>query len=72
MSRADSRPSLPAMQVPVMLLWGDADGIATRAHQDEMLAGLPNARLEIIAGGGHLATLEQPEAVNAALLNWLS
>lgn len=72
MSRADSRPSLPAMQVPAMLLWGDADGIATRAHQDEMLAGLPNARLEIIPGGGHLATLEQPEAVNAALFNWLS
>ena len=71
MSRADSRSSLPAMQVPVMLLWGDADGIATRAHQDEMLAGLPNARLEIIPGGGHLATLEQPDAVNAALLNWL-
>ena len=70
MSRADSRPSLPDMQVPVLLLWGDADGITTREHQDEMLAGLPNARIEVIAGGGHLATLEQPEVVNAVLLNW--
>lgn len=71
MTRADSRPDLPGMDVPVMLLWGDADGIATPAHQQEMLDGLPDARLQVIAGGGHLATLEQPDAVNAALLGWL-
>lgn len=71
MTRADSRPSLPDMHVPVLLLWGDADGITTRAHQDEMLAGLPDARIEVIAGGGHLATLEQPEAVSEILVDWL-
>lgn len=70
MGRPDSRPTLPAIRVPTMILWGDADGIATRAHQDEMLA-IPGAELVVLPGAGHLATLEQPAAVNAALEHWL-
>ena len=72
MTRADSRPSLGAIRVPTLLLWGDADGITTRAHQDEMLAAIPGAALEILPGAGHLSTLEQPEAVTAALTRWLA
>lgn len=71
MSRADSRPSLTDINVPTLLLWGDADGITTRAHQDEILAGIPDSRLEVFAGAGHLLTLEQPEAVTATLQRWL-
>jgi pimeloyl-ACP methyl ester carboxylesterase len=72
MTRADSRPSLGAIRVPTLILWGDADGIATRAHQDEMLAAIPGATLEVLPGAGHLATLEQPDAVTAALARWLA
>jgi pimeloyl-ACP methyl ester carboxylesterase len=72
MSRVDSRPSLGAIAVPTLLLWGDADGITTRSHQDEMLSGIPGATLDVLPGAGHLSTLEQPEAVNAALERWLS
>ena len=71
MARIDSRPSLAAIAVPTLILWGDADGIATRAHQDELLAGIPGARLAVLEGVGHLATLEAPDRVNAALGDWL-
>lgn len=71
MSRADSRPSLAAIRVPTLLLWGDADGITTRAHQAELLQGIRPAHLEVIAGAGHLLTLEEPEQTTAALARWL-
>ena len=32
---------------------------------------VPNARLEIIDGAGHLPTLEQPERTNKALRQWM-
>jgi pimeloyl-ACP methyl ester carboxylesterase len=67
MARIDSRPSLAAIAVPTLLLWGDADGITTRAHQDEMLAAIPDARLQVLPGTGHLMTLEAPEETASAL-----
>ena len=33
---------------------------------------MPNAHLEIIEHAGHIVTLEQPAAVNAALFAWLT
>lgn len=71
MGRADSRPSLAAIRVPTLLLWGDTDGITTRAHQDELRQGIPGAHLDVIAGAGHLLTLEEPEQTTAALARWL-
>jgi len=32
---------------------------------------IPYARLEVIEGAGHLAPLEQPEAVTMALRGWI-
>lgn len=71
MTRLDSRPSLGAIRVPTLILWGDADGIATRAHQDEMREAIPGAALCVLRGAGHLSTLEQPEGVTATLARWL-
>jgi pimeloyl-ACP methyl ester carboxylesterase len=38
----------------------------------EIAAGVPDARLEIIPDCGHLSTMERPEAVNRALRAWLT
>ncbi len=67
MSRIDSRPSLPAIAIPTLLIRGDEDAIASQAHQDEMLALIPGARLETIAHSGHLATIEQSDATAQAI-----
>jgi pimeloyl-ACP methyl ester carboxylesterase len=37
-----------------------------------MISLLPNGRIHIIENAGHISTLEQPEQVNAALLEFLS
>ena len=37
------------------------------SYAEALAAGIPGARLQIIPGAGHIANLEAPEAVNAAL-----
>jgi pimeloyl-ACP methyl ester carboxylesterase len=71
MSRPDSRPSLAAIECPTLILFARQDGIVTLAHQEEIRAAIPGARLEIVEDCGHLMTLEQPEKVNTLLAGWL-
>jgi pimeloyl-ACP methyl ester carboxylesterase len=71
MGRADSRPGLWAIACPTLLVMGRQDAIVTDAHQDELAAAIPGARLEIIEDCGHLSSLERPEAVNGLLRRFL-
>lgn len=71
MGRIDSRPGLPAIARPTLLLRGAEDGVTTQTHQAEMLAGLPNASLETLPDAGHMLTLERPRTLNARLAAWL-
>jgi 3-oxoadipate enol-lactonase len=41
-------------------------------HSRVLVEGLPNAKLKIIPGAGHMANLEQPKLFNAALLDFLA
>ncbi|MDR3513018.1 MAG: alpha/beta fold hydrolase [Caulobacteraceae bacterium] len=72
MSRPDARPGLSAIARPTLLVMGRQDGIVTQAHQDEILAAIPGARLEVVEDCGHLSTLERPQAVNALLAGFLA
>jgi pimeloyl-ACP methyl ester carboxylesterase len=72
MSRTDSRPGLGAIACPVLLVFGRADGITTIEHQNEMLAAIPDSRLEIIEDSGHMIPLERPERTNAILQGFLN
>jgi pimeloyl-ACP methyl ester carboxylesterase len=72
MGRIDSRPSLEDIGCPTLLLRGEADAIATQAHQDEMLSLIPGARLTSVPDAGHLLSLERPEAVTGILRDWLA
>jgi pimeloyl-ACP methyl ester carboxylesterase len=69
MGRMDSRPSLPAIAAPTLALVGEEDEITPPEHAIEIAKAVPGARLVRIPGSGHLSTLEQPEAVNAALVD---
>lgn len=71
MARIDSRPRLHEIAVPTLLVWGDGDGITSRAQQDEMLAAIPGARLAVVPGAGHLATIEAPDVVVPLLTGFL-
>lgn len=71
MARQDSRPSLSAITCPTVIVVGAEDKLTPVGVAQEMADSIAHARLEIIAGCGHLSTLEQPEAVNLALERWL-
>ncbi len=75
MARVDSRPSLPAVACPTLVLCGEADKLTPPEHSQEFVAtgtGIPGARLHTVPGAGHMLTMEQPEAVNRLLLDWLA
>ncbi|QUM72930.1 alpha/beta fold hydrolase [Sphingopyxis granuli] len=63
MARIDSRPRLGEIAMPTLLVWGEKDGITSRAHHQEIADAIPGARLAVVPGAGHLTTLEAPEVV---------
>jgi pimeloyl-ACP methyl ester carboxylesterase len=71
MGRADSLPLLPQIRCPTLVLCGREDALTPLERHEEIAAAVPNARLEVIDECGHLSTLEQPDAVSAALARWL-
>jgi pimeloyl-ACP methyl ester carboxylesterase len=72
MSRADSRPRLAAIRCPTVVLCGADDAIMPREIHAELAAGIPGATLVAVPECGHLAPLERPEAVAAALAELLA
>lgn len=70
--RADSRPDLPATRIPTLVLVGDRDPLTPPIRAREIASALPGAHLVIIPDCGHASTLEQPQAVSAALEEWLT
>jgi pimeloyl-ACP methyl ester carboxylesterase len=69
--RPDSRPDLAAVACPTLIVVGDGDQLTPPALAQEMAAGIRGARLVVIPDSGHLSTLEQPQAVTAALVAWM-
>ena len=72
MGRRDNRPFLPQIRCPTLVLIGRQDVLTPLELSQEIAAAIPGARLEIIEHCGHLSTLEQPDAVNRVLRNWLA
>lgn len=71
-ARADSRPLLAGIKVPTVIVVGDADPLTPQALSEEMAAAIPGAKLVVAPECGHVITLERPEVVNAALMEWLA
>jgi len=72
MKRPDSRPLLPSIGCPTVVLVGDGDELTPPELSKEIAAGIPGARLVVVPHCGHLSTVEKPEEVNAALAEWLT
>lgn len=72
MSRPDSRPVLPMIRVPTLVVVGEEDVLTPPAEAQEIASGIgAEARLVTIPRCGHLATLEAPEIVTRELVAFL-
>jgi pimeloyl-ACP methyl ester carboxylesterase len=71
MGRPDSRPGLAAIRCPTLMLVGEQDKGTPPELAREIAAGIPGARLVIVPDSGHLSTIEQPQAVTKALVEWM-
>jgi len=62
---------LPLIEAPTLLIWGAEDRIMPRRYADRFAAAIAG-RTEIttIPGAGHLAELDKPDEVAAAILRW--
>lgn len=71
MARPDAREHLPALRCPVLVVSGLSDSLTPPDCAREIAALASGAELHLLPHCGHMLTLEQPEAVNALLLDWL-
>jgi pimeloyl-ACP methyl ester carboxylesterase len=72
LGRPDSRPDLPRIACPTLVLCGRQDALTPLEVHEEMAAAIPAARLVVVEECGHLSPLERPAAVSAAMREWLS
>jgi 3-oxoadipate enol-lactonase len=70
--RPDSTPDLPRWKAPTLVIAGEKDQLMPRAEMEKIARGVAGARLEVIAGAGHLPFLENAAAVAALLTAHLS
>jgi 3-oxoadipate enol-lactonase len=70
-ARPDTTATLRTVACPALVIVGSED-LATPAADSHLMAELiPDARLEVIEGVGHMSNMEAPERFNAALLSFL-
>lgn len=71
MGRPDSRPGLPAIGCPALVIVGDADVLTPPERAEEIANGIPGARLSVIRDSGHMSAIEQPAAVTESMVEFL-
>ncbi len=71
MGRKDGRGDLHAIRVPTLVLCGRQDILTPPALHEEMTEAISGAKLVIVEDAGHLAPLERPDVVSAAMRSWL-
>ena len=65
--RSDSTPLLSSLNVPVVVIHGDADALIPVDRAREVKAALPQADLVEISGAGHMPMMEAKEKTAEAL-----
>lgn len=69
--RADSRPTLPTIDVPTLVVAGQHDVITPVDLMHAMASEIPGSRFEVVRGAGHLTPVEAPETFSRLLTGWV-
>jgi len=68
----DLRPVLSQIRVPTLLIWGEDDRRSPPTVGRQMCDSIEGARLVVIPNAGHVSNMEQPEAFNAEVREFLN
>lgn len=71
-ARPDASVELAAIHVPALVVVGEHDAPSPPAEARAMADALPDAHVEVVAGAGHLSSLEAPASFNDAVAAFLS
>lgn len=71
-TRADSRPRLGAINMPVLLVSGEHDRLCPPSRHRDMAGALPNVRRRIVPGCGHVIPLDGPAMLRDLIANLLA
>jgi pimeloyl-ACP methyl ester carboxylesterase len=67
MAETDQRDLLPHIAVPTLLIWGEHDGRSPLGVAHQFERAIPDTKLVVIPGAGHVTNLERPDEFNDAV-----
>lgn len=70
-ARPNVNALLPTIQVPTLILVGEQDAISPPAEMKSIADAIPGAEYAVVPRAGHMTTMEEPDAVNEALLRFV-
>ena len=68
----DNSELLRSLAVPTLVISADRDQVASAAQAEELVQGIESCQHAVLKGVGHAPYLEDPEAYNAALRQFLA
>lgn len=72
LNRPDARAVLRELRCPTLVLCGRQDAWSPLSRHEEMHSLCHGSELAVIEHSGHMTTMEQPDAVSRALLDWIA
>jgi pimeloyl-ACP methyl ester carboxylesterase len=66
----DLRPDLGRIAQPTLILHGERDVIVPVENARRLASAMPNARLSILSGAGHVPTMTRPREVAGEIMNF--
>ncbi|SNT27546.1 Pimeloyl-ACP methyl ester carboxylesterase [Noviherbaspirillum humi] len=71
LTRPDATSVLESITCPTMIVCGMEDGWSPPARHEQMAKHVPHCELRLIDDCGHMAMMEQPEAILKVMEEWL-
>ena len=71
-AETDLRPVLPTIDVPTLVLHGDADARSPLANAEALHAAIPDSQLVVMPRLGHACIVEDPDACAAAIRSFVA
>jgi pimeloyl-ACP methyl ester carboxylesterase len=67
----DASARAGSIRAPTLVITGDEDRIVPRENSANLAAAIPGATLRVVEGGSHVFFIEQPKALNRAVVEFV-